>query len=1003
MGQLVFGFGQMHYICQHIMKNTRLSILLIGVLCCGTYLTPIFAQTFRLEDSIAIRSTLERAKKYILIGVENDVSEKMLDSVQERLRPYPIENTELHASYWQNMGGLAFHRAQMPKAIAFFERALAIYERCYPPGDVRLAASFHNLGVLNIEIGHYELALKFLQKALTVRRLNLKANDPDLASTLNAIGATYYSLQELSLALSYTNEAASIYQTLPNKQPSLATAYLNIGNISDDLGDYDRAIEYLRLSLAIRKAYLPPLHTRIAGCLNLLGNTYQNAFRYREAEKAFVEAIRMHEALEDRDSVLLASAYECYASLLAITGRPAEAVQLQEKAMSIQVALEWMPSRLRAIGKSTLAELYFLVGNYDKCLTANAEALRALEAAYEGKISSFTIEATALRAAALTKIGNPEEASRNCEAMLARLQHDKQEINQKSHFLRLLYASKANALFEWSKKRGDTQLLQGSLRDFATFDSLLSNSGLSLERLTSRGANYRRMRPVFEQAIQAHRYAFDKNGDQNALRQAFHFSEQARAVLLHQAAKDANAKNIAGIPDAVLSQEKAWKTSINLLEASIAEKNEEEPDSTAALEILALEEKLDRLKGRQDSLYKRIEQEYPDYYRLKYDLRVESVASVQQLLDADQALVEYFIGDGAVYVFTIGKNDYSVREIKKDFPLEQWVAQLRTGMTAFQTDPNLALQYDSLSALYTHAAFQLYQKLVAPIAADLPLKVTFVPDGILGYVPFEALLLEPPANPTRWNSHHYLLNDHPISYCYSATMLRDMLQRKNRQEPQLNFLGFAPQYNGDTTLLASRFQYVDDLRKGLAPLPHSGEEVYRGARLMRGQIFVGADATEAKFMEMASQARILHLATHGQANDRAGDYCFLVFSEQKDTVENEILYARDIYNLQLNAELVTLSACETGIGEQQGGEGIISLARAFAYAGAKSIVTSLWSVSDAKTKDLMVDFYKNLRKGLRKDEALRQAKLDFLKRNKSENAHPFYWAGFVGIGKMGPL
>lgn len=985
------------------MKNIRLSILLTGALYCGVLFPPVFAQTFSLEDSIAIRSTLERAKKYVLDEVEAETSEKMLDSVQERLRPYPIENTELHGLYWQMRGGLAFQRSQMQVAIGFLEKALKVYERCYPPGDVRLATSYHNLGVMNSEIGRYELSLSYFHKALSVRRLKLPPNDPDLAGTLNGLGSIYYALQDLSRAQVYFSEAAAIFQNVPKQQVSLAMVYLNIGNIYDDLGDYNRAIEYLRLSLALRRAYLPPLHTRIARCLNLLGNSYQNAFRYREAENAFQEAIHMHEALEDRDSVLLASAYECYASLLAITGRPAEAVRLQEKAMSVQLALDWMPPRLLAIGKGTLAELYFLVGDYQKCLTANAEALRALDAAYDGKISSFTIEATALRAAAFTKAGNPEEAVRSCEGMLARLQHDKQEINQKSHFLRLLYASKANALFERSKKRGDAQLLQSSLRDFSTFDSLLSNSGLSLERLTSRGANYRRMRPVFEQAIQAHRHAFEKNGDQNALRQAFHFSEQARAVLLHQAAKDANAKNIAGIPDAVLEQEKSWKTSINLLEASIAEKNEEAPDSTGALEILALEEKLERLKGRQDSLYKRIEQEYPDYYRLKYDLRVESVASVQQLLNADQALVEYFIGDEAVYIFTIGKNNYHVREIKKDFPLEQWVAQLRTGMTAFQTDPKLSLQYDSLSALYAHAAFQLYQKLVAPIAADLPLKVTFVPDGILGYVPFEALLLEPPANPTRWNSHRYLLNDHPISYSYSATLWRDMLQRKNRQEPQLNFLGFAPQYNGDTSLLASRFQHVDDLRKGLAPLPHSGEEVYRAARLMQGQIFVGAEATEAKFTEMAGQARLLHLATHGQANDRAGDYCFLVFSEQKDTVENEILYARDIYNLQLNAELVTLSACETGIGEQQGGEGIISLARAFAYAGAKSIVTSLWSVSDAKTKDLMVDFYKNLRKGMRKDEALRQAKLDFLKRNKSENAHPFYWAGFVGIGKMGPL
>ncbi|MCK6694511.1 MAG: CHAT domain-containing protein, partial [Thermoanaerobaculia bacterium] len=230
-----------------------------------------------------------------------------------------------------------------------------------------------------------------------------------------------------------------------------------------------------------------------------------------------------------------------------------------------------------------------------------------------------------------------------------------------------------------------------------------------------------------------------------------------------------------------------------------------------------------------------------------------------------------------------------------------------------------------------------------------------------------------------------------------------MLYRKHKQQPTLNFLGFAPHYDGDTTLLDSLFLYDDNMRKDLRPLPHSGEEVFRGAKMMKGQAFIGGEASKSAFTENASRARILHLATHGQANDRAGDYCFLVFANPADSAQHELLYARDIYNLLINADLVTLSACETGIGELQGGEGIISLARAFAYAGAKSIVTSLWSVSDSKTKDLMLDFYRNLRKGMLKDEALRQAKLDYLKRHRGQAAHPFYWAGFVGIGNMGKL
>jgi CHAT domain-containing protein len=242
-------------------------------------------------------------------------------------------------------------------------------------------------------------------------------------------------------------------------------------------------------------------------------------------------------------------------------------------------------------------------------------------------------------------------------------------------------------------------------------------------------------------------------------------------------------------------------------------------------------------------------------------------------------------------------------------------------MTAFQTGQDMEAKYVSLSNQYVEAASNIYEKLVAPIAAKLPAKVIFIPDGVLGYVPFEALVVEKPDNPTRWPQHHYLLNDHSVSYCYSATMLREMLYRKHQQQPALGFLGFAPAFDGDTTLLDSLFRYDDGMRKDLKPLRYSGEEVYRVAKMLKGQAVVGPAASRTAFTEQAGQARILHLATHGQANDRAGDYCFLVFADQKDSAENEpLLYARDIYNLQLNADLVTLSACETGIGELQGGE-----------------------------------------------------------------------------------
>jgi CHAT domain-containing protein len=300
----------------------------------------------------------------------------------------------------------------------------------------------------------------------------------------------------------------------------------------------------------------------------------------------------------------------------------------------------------------------------------------------------------------------------------------------------------------------------------------------------------------------------------------------------------------------------------------------------------------------------------------------------------------------------------------------------------------------------------LYQKLVEPIAAYLKEEIIIIPDGVLGYVPFEVLLTQPVTKPARLKNYAYWIKDKQISYCYSATLLREVVQKQHAPiEEGDNFLAYAPFYDEGEIYASNSRGLTTRVYEDLKPLPYSGAEVHGIQQLMGGVVLQQEAATEESFIKNASKYRILHLSTHGKANDKVGDYSFLAFTEQKDTIENELLYVRDLYNLQLNADMVVLSACETGIGELQRGEGIISLARGFTYAGAKSIITSLWSVEDESTKDLMILFYQNLKQGMTKDAALRKAKLAFIndKNRNHAQVHPFYWSGFVGIGDMGAL
>ena len=308
---------------------------------------------------------------------------------------------------------------------------------------------------------------------------------------------------------------------------------------------------------------------------------------------------------------------------------------------------------------------------------------------------------------------------------------------------------------------------------------------------------------------------------------------------------------------------------------------------------------------------------------------------------------------------------------------------------------------------YTNCAEKLYKILISPIERDLKKRVIIIPDGILGYIPFEALIREINGKPYYFNAHKYFIDDHQVSYCYSANLLNEMQSKTYKTAPTNFLLAMAPFSTSDTILSPEILSDIERKRDVIKPLPNSGQEVTIITKLMNGTSFYGKEARINKFLELAPSARIIHLATHSKANSTLGNYSYLAFNDTVQTQNiasqqsnNTFLFARDLYNISLNADMVVLSACETGIGEIQRGEGIISMARAFSYAGAKSIVTSLWEVSDEKTKILMTDFYKFIKRGMNKDEALWRAKREFMKKTLND---PYYWASFIAIGNMSAI
>ncbi len=474
---------------------------------------------------------------------------------------------------------------------------------------------------------------------------------------------------------------------------------------------------------------------------------------------------------------------------------------------------------------------------------------------------------------------------------------------------------------------------------------------------------------------------------------------------------NAHAKQFSNIPNNLIEKEKGLLEDIAYYEKvkyDLISNGREQTDST----IFINNNKLTQLKSEHEELIKKLETGYPQYYEAKYNLPSVDVAYVQnQLLQPNQTLLEYMVGDSTIFLFLLQPDTFEIHQIKHDFPLAEWVQQMtKEGIYGFYTVPD-SLQNDDLKITtfinYTEAAQQLYQKLIAPVADRLTDTLIIIPDGVLGYVPFEALLSEKPSVTGRFSNYRFMVKDYQISYCYSATLLKEMRDKQHRGQPSGQLLAMAPFYDGNTGGLTSRIDSTDlpvefIKRDSLGALPGSGEEVAAISKLWQGTSIIGDGASLPAFRQQAADHRILHLSTHAEADDRVGDYAYLAFGVPGQPKEFDKLYARDLYNYSLNADLVVLSACETGTGKLQKGEGIISLARAFAYAGAKSIFPTLWQVNDQKTKDLTIGFHQHLKMGIPKDEALRQAKLDFLENNRGQGGydHPFFWAGLIGIGDM---
>ncbi|BDS12195.1 CHAT domain-containing protein [Aureispira anguillae] len=501
----------------------------------------------------------------------------------------------------------------------------------------------------------------------------------------------------------------------------------------------------------------------------------------------------------------------------------------------------------------------------------------------------------------------------------------------------------------------------------------------------------------YKKAIKSCLILYQKTNNERYKMEAFELSERSKSLLLLEAFKKIKAKKIAGVPIEKIQKEEELEYAVDELDNELyvlkqnRRKGEEYKNELREKEKALLEKR----QIYEDFLIQ-LRKQHPAYYKLKFDLKVASVEEVRERLAADQTLIEYFIGDDELIVFRIDKRGYDILELPIDFDLKSNIKQFREGIYGYYLGKQG--RSDSLRNAYLEQykrlGRDLYRAILEPVLTKTANnRLMIIPAGNLGFLPFEALLTKP-AKGNNLKKMPYLLNKYAVGYCYSATLLHEMQTKEH--VPRKIFLGFAPEFDPEVTLEG---QY------NFNPLIHTKKEVADIFDIieMNGKVFNGSMATKENFQQNCEDYCIVHIATHGVMNAQKSENSFLAFSEVPDSNDNELLYVRDLYNMHLTASLVVLSACETGVGELHESEGIASLARGFSYAGAKSLITSLWSVNDHATAVIMRSLYENLKMGMPKDEALRDAKLNFIQNARKQSAHPFLWSAFIQIGDEAPL
>lgn len=881
---------------------------------------------------------------------------------------HPAVGTAMQSTVIGSLGYLYDDLGEYDRAIALYREGLERISGRSRADKEQIAKLYNNLGYSYTNKGLYDRALEYYRKELETG-LEIKGSDhPVVAGAYINIGSGYYRKGDWGEAMLYFRKSLDIVLRILGEDHNMAALnYDNIGLCNIRLGFYEEAISSLRKAAEIKKKIAGPGHPGVAETYKHLGSVYAEMNDYPAALGYVERALDIQRAGLGSSHPRLADTYNRLSEYYIEQGRHEVALGYIDRAREVITASSASRHPALAVAYTLRGRAQFRMGRTDAGLADIREALQILGDEFEPA----------------DLLSNPSLRSLSYPFYAVTTLYEKAKM---LHRLGMEHGQQA--AFPYLEASLSTCILLSQLLDLLQSEYINERSKLAITE---------KSHAVYEQALQVSYDLYRVTDDEYYLKEAFAFAEKSKArVLLEQLGRN-NVQQYAGIPDSLVRYEQDLKYRTNQIRVEIDRTLSSDTSLTARLP--ALRDSLFRLKRQFGQHVEFLKNKYPRYHRLRYMNYVHPVAEIQSELSPDEAIVEYVVGEAGSFAFIITANRFRLHRLEKVEDLDTQIARFKE--TIFRKD----------KPGYHLSARNLYKILIEPFREDLADKSTLyiVPDKRLALLPFGALLSKEIPEAGSWRHLPYLVREFAIATLPSVT-LAEMAKKRKRHSYDTELLAFAPVFAGQVMAKELSNRRTTE-RHNWPHLPFSLEEVEEITALFkerqniwdsiwnsgRYRTFTMDRATERTFKRASGAgARYIHLATHAFVSDMASDSAGIAFHPASGGGDDGVLYAREIYNLSLDSELVVLSACETGGGSVIRGEGVMGLSRAFQYAGSRSLLASLWKIDDRSTSSLMLHFYRHLTEGTTKPESLRMAQLELIENIRF--AHPYHWASFILIG-----